>query len=264
MHVAFICKWNPRALFRKGCAFTLIELLVVIAIIVILAALLLPALIRAKIKGQQVACLSNLRQLETAWTTYIIDYNDVMPVNTGAGGGGTLGVYSTPGSWIIGNAQLSADLSNIMTGTLYPYAPNPGVYHCPSDNSLLVSSPTQRIRSYSLNIFLGGVVSPPDPMYVNRLQDVHPGTAQVFTFLDEQQGSIDDGCFGTIPYPGTQWINMPADRHNQGGNLAFADGHCEHWRWQSPKIWVYSGQQVANSADLLDLQQIQAALPVPP
>lgn len=60
----------------KRRAFTLIELLVVIAIITILAALLLPALARAKLKTQGVRCMSNLKELEVAWTTYAGDHHD--------------------------------------------------------------------------------------------------------------------------------------------------------------------------------------------
>ncbi len=241
----------------------MIELLVVIAIIAILASLLLPALTRAKQRGLQVACISNLRQLNIAWRHYSVDWNDYLPVNTGAGGGGTLGVYSTPGSWIVGNAQTSGALTDVTTGTIYPYAANPGVYLCPADHNPLYSSSAARVRSYSLSINLGGTdqSNPSNPLFKVRFQDIVPNTTDVFTFLDEHEFSIDDGCFGTDTPPGTRWINMPADRHNTGCDFAFADGHCEHWRWQSPKVWAYSGMQTISPADLNDLRRLQNALP---
>ncbi|HZV35616.1 MAG TPA: type II secretion system protein [Verrucomicrobiae bacterium] len=244
-----------------GEAFTLIELLVVIAIIAILASLLLPALSKAKSRALQVACISNLRQLQVAYRNYADDNHDTLPQNLGAGSATTLGVYNLPGSWVLGNAQVDADPTNITTGTIYQYVPNTAVYHCPADHSTIHNTTTPRIRSYSVDIFLSNPqVTPFD---IVHFVDIKPDPSQVFVFLDEAEASIDDGAFGCAVAPSQQWINMPSDRHNQGGNFSFADGHCDHWKWFYPKVFSYPGQSTANASDLLDLQRVQAALPSP-
>ena len=241
---------------RRG--FTLIELLVVIAIIAILAALLLPALRRAKAQAYQVVCLSNQKQLTLAWFHYIQDNDGLLPPNEGGGMAG-----SFAGSWVVGNAQTDQDTKNIQAGVLYPYTPNPGVYHCPADKSIVTATGGLRLRSYSLDGYLASSVARPAPV-IKFSQMISPGPDSVFAFIDEEEHSIEDGIFGLSHPPDDHWINLPSDRHGPSGNLSYADGHVRKMKWLWPKKYISGTQPVANPSDLQDLRNLQVLMPQTP
>src|SRR5262245_60641397 len=146
---------KPRAVASQRDGFTLIELLVVIAIIAILAGLLLPALSRAKSKGQQTACLNNLKQLQVCWQMYYHDNNDRLISNDPA-----LGPASQ--TWIYGymsgNSPDSTNAALIANAPLFAYNQSTAIYRCPSDvgRSIFGGSRYPRVRSYSINGYMNG------------------------------------------------------------------------------------------------------------
>jgi len=216
--------------------FTLIELLVVIAIIAILAGLLLPALSRAKAKGQAAACSNNLRQLSIGWVMYADDFSDFL-VNNHNKAQTTSGRQSWVNNiedWL--NTPDNTNVALIKSGKLSPYVSgNCAIYKCPSDRTPAANG--QRIRSVSMNSLVG------DPG--QALDQFNPGYEQVFkmsgfpqpantfVFLEEHPDTINDGFF-VESYAEMKWNNLPASYHNSACNLHFADGHMEPHRWVIP------------------------------
>lgn len=249
-------------------AFTLVELLVVISIIAVLAALLLPALSHAKEKGNRIACLKNLMQLQMGWLSYADDNHDTWVPNTSRNS--NLVQQSVAPSWVLGNARHDPSTDNIRAGLLWPEIQNAGLYHCPSDKSSGPPPLSHRTRSYSLSGCLGSDVEGNgekwDSRYVPgpRISDINQRPlVEVFAFLDEHPDSIDDGVFAlNARTMALEWKDLPADRHSRGCNLSFLDGHAARWSWRAPKVFRHYNQRPANALDLEDLEKVQAHLTV--
>ena len=268
--------------------FTLIELLVVIAIIAILAALLLPALSRAKQEAYTAVCINNQKQLQLAWLMYLEDNNGKLPRND-------INILN----WVPLDEQAQLWAQGIMSleswtwfdphdntntlklidpqyCTLGPYTKAAGLYKCPADKSwvMIDGQRHNRTRSYSMNAYLGDFFGAAHPrlfdgwrvrLYIGQF--VSPAPCDTFVFICEHPDSIQDGAFITDMHTDYESLtSLPGSFHGHSGVLSFADGHVEKHRWlDSRTIRPYmregfAGGRVAGSKDVQWLRERTAQL----
>lgn len=261
---------SSRSAARPSAGFTLVELLVVIAVIALLAGLLLPSLGRAKQAGLASACSNNLRQIQLASLLYAHDHRDALPPNNFTFVvGDTNNPALTNLSWAPGDVTRDTTPSNLMSGVLYPYLRTTQVFRCPADRTQIFSTERghsiPRTRSYNLSVWLNCELEWRSTRTLAEAS--RPSASEVFSYVDTHELDIVDATFGITPNDGNyysdRWIDLPADRHNRGANLALVDGHVEKWRWKAPKIFVEWGQIPRPDGDFDDFRRLQSKLPIP-
>jgi prepilin-type N-terminal cleavage/methylation domain-containing protein/prepilin-type processing-associated H-X9-DG protein len=276
--------------FGAGEGFTLIELLVVIAIIAILAALLLPALTRGKLKAQGIQCMNNHRQLCLAWRMYTEDNSDRLLYASAT----VTSLGSPDATWPYvwctgkmdfngGNASNWDPNKDIYQSPMWPYCgKNLSIFHCPADRSYVLFGGQRRarLRTMSMNAYLGGFGGKAIgtgnmtayTLYLKYSELQYPGPDRVFVFLDEREDAVNWGnaiidMSGYSPNnPGAyRFLDIPASYHGNAGGFSFADGHSEIKKWRDSRTTrpvaedgtIFNGSTPIPSAGNLDIPWMQ-------
>ena len=264
-----LAKTNESAWPAGG--FTLIELLVVIAIIAILAALLLPALSAAKKRATQAACLSNQKQLATAWMMYVGD-NREQVVNFGTSQNPNYAPWRVQANYVTATppAGLSGEdlykwlfREGYKEGSIFPYAPNPDIIHCPGDFRAQLSGGKFAWASYAgAGSFPGGYVAD-DPVLAqikktSQLQHLSSRFLWVEECASQSKGAYiendnawdmhpgDPNITAAKPFAAAGWIDSMAAFHGKNSTFSFADGHVESHKWQTQAVIDYANDMNVN------------------
>jgi prepilin-type processing-associated H-X9-DG protein len=232
-------------------AFSRADLLAIVAVLAMVGVLQLPALGDGRGRTKAAICLDNLRQLTRGWLLFAAE-NDGRLMGNLDGGDAMSGLAAASRGWCVGWLDFSRNLANtnrlfLTEAQLGPYVHKvTSIYRCPEDTSVSLHGgvPYPRVRSVSMNSYVGERAAPYTTGFrqFRKLEEItKPSPAGTFVFIDEREDSINDPSLmidmnGSAPRAPAAYVmvDFPADWHNRGANLSFADGHVEPWHWRDP------------------------------
>jgi prepilin-type processing-associated H-X9-DG protein len=266
---------NPRSLApdSRHCeGFTRLDLIATLLMILTLSFLFAPAFARGSVASTGTSCIDNQRRLSTAWQQYAADHSDRLVNNyTIADTYSTIsnGQFDTWAHNVLdwSTSAANTNLTYLQNSKLFPYLQgNTLAFKCPSDNYLSSAQNsaqfTRRVRSYSMNAFMGKNSSTDNAVNTGQNSFVPskrqflktasiPNPSDTIVFLDEHPDSINDGNFLEFVTQ-LQWADLPGSLHNGGCGVGFADGHGEihTWTYAATKVPVrssYSAPAITSS-----------------
>jgi prepilin-type processing-associated H-X9-DG protein len=267
---------------KTSAGFTLADLLALLGLFVLLTLLLTPALARTRVSDQGFQCLHNLRQLMAAMLMYTHDYHDWLPPNPDDGNTTPYGNWVGGIACIGGANEYDPDILRDPTRSLLaPYqGANVSIYHCPADNRpagypdgesandpALKGNKISNARSVSMSsavgtlgyyVQSGGRLAVYGPWLTGSHGEstqktwytfgkttdmLRPGPANTLVLMDENEFSINDGCFATVgpkQLPTYEMIDWPSIAHGGACGVAFGDGHSEIHKWRDSRTYLNS------------------------